>query len=108
MGNQAGWRCDDCRRSGLERKRRCGWLTEPPDGRATPVWARKDVATEICPKSYITAESLTLVEDFLVRRRLNGIQFSELSARQVEAFLILEKALAEEMNNERHNTGRNL
>jgi hypothetical protein len=61
-----------------------------------PVWARKTVATESCPKSYITAESEGLVEDFLVRRRLGGMSFVELSARQVEGFLILEQALAGE------------
>ena len=72
------------------------------------MWARKDVAAETCPKSYITAESQTLVEDYLVRRRLNGIEFSELSARQVEAFLILEKALAAEMSDDQHNTRRTL
>ena len=68
----------------------------PHDGKAAPVWARKTVATESCPKSYITAESEGLVEDFLVRRRLGGMRFEELSARQVEAFLILEQALAGE------------
>jgi len=94
--------------SGLERKRRCGWLTASPDSTASPVWARKDVATETCPKSYITAESQTLVEDYLVRRRLNGIEFTELSARQVEAFLILEKALAAEMSDDQYNTRRTL
>jgi hypothetical protein len=72
------------------------------------VWARKDVAIATCPTSYITAESQTLVEDYLVRRRLNGMEFSELSARQVEAFLILEKALAAEMNDDQHNTRRTL
>ena len=69
----------------------------PPDGRGAPVWARKTVATESCPKSYITAESEGLVEDFLVRRRLGGMNFGELSARQVEGFLILEQALAAEL-----------
>jgi hypothetical protein len=54
------------------------------------------VAIESCPKSYITAESEGLVEDFLVRRRLGGMRFAELSARQVEGFLILEEALAAE------------
>lgn len=68
------------------------------------MWARKDVAIETCPQSYITAESQTLVEEFFVRRRLNGIQISELSARQVEAFLILEKALATEMSDEQQHT----
>ena len=26
FSSQAGWRCDVCRRTGLEKKRRCGWL----------------------------------------------------------------------------------
>ena len=85
FSNQAGWECDACRRSGLEIRRRCGWLGLPHDGRAAPVWARKTVAIESCPKSYITAESEGLVEEFLVRRRLGGMNFGELSARQVES-----------------------
>jgi len=70
--------------------------------RGRPVWARADVAIETCPKSYITAESAGLVEEFLVRRRLGGMRFEELTARQVEAFLILEKALAREMKHGGH------
>jgi hypothetical protein len=61
------------------------------------VWARNDVVLHECPKSYITAESECLVEEYLVRRRLGGLRFSELTARQTEAFLILEKALMTEM-----------
>jgi hypothetical protein len=57
------------------------------------VWARKGVATGECPKSYVTAESEGLIEEFFVRRRLGGMDFAELSARQVEAFVILEQAL---------------
>jgi hypothetical protein len=95
-----------CRRSGLEKKRRCGWLGFEEQRGARPVWARADVATETCPKSYITAESTGWVEEFLVRRRLGGINFEELTARQVEAFVILEKALAREMKNGGH-IGRN-
>ena len=68
------------------------------------VWARRGIALSACPKSYISAESLTLVEEFFVRRRLGGMNFAELSARQVEAFVILEKALATEMNDGQHNT----
>ena len=71
-------------------------------GGGRPVWARADVATETCPKSYITAESIGLVEEFLVRRRLGGMRFEELTARQVEAFVILEKALTKEMRHGRH------
>ena len=76
----------------------------PPDGRGAPVWARKTVATESCPRSYITAESEGLVEDFLVRRRLGGMNFGELSARQVEGFLILEQALATELRRDGDNS----
>ena len=60
------------------------------------MWARKTVAIDSCPKSYITADSEGLLEDFLVRRRLGGLNVGELSARQVEGFLILEQALAAE------------
>jgi len=81
-------------------------LKEAPVRGAAPVWARRDVACETCPKSYITAESERLVEEFLVMRRLNGIDFSKLSARQVEAFLLLENALAAEINDGEHNSRR--
>ena len=68
------------------------------------MWARKTVATESCPRSYITAESEGLVEDFLVRRRLGGMNIGELSARQVEGFLILEQALATELRRDGDNS----
>jgi DNA replicative helicase MCM subunit Mcm2 (Cdc46/Mcm family) len=68
------------------------------------VWARKNVSLRTCPKPYITAESQTLVEEFFVRRRLRGMDIAELSARQAEAFVILERALANEINDGQHNT----
>ena len=114
FANQAGWKCDLCRKSGLEAKRRCGWLVERasgpvsekhgPGGLCHPVWARKDVALDTCPKSYITAESQTLVEEFFIRRRLGGFDWRELSARQVEAFVILESALQVERNDGQQHT----
>lgn len=45
---------------------------------------------ETCPKSYMSAESEALVEEFLVWRRLGGICLADLTARQVDAFVILE------------------
>jgi hypothetical protein len=59
---------------------------------------------EECPKSYITGESASLLEEFWVRKRIGGgMRMEELSARQVEAFVILEKALSEEKRNgQRH------
>jgi hypothetical protein len=58
----------------------------------------------MCPKSYITAESVTLLEEFAIRRRLGGMGVAELSARQADAFVILEKTLTEELKNGRQNT----
>jgi hypothetical protein len=72
-------------------------LTHVEETKGPPVWARNDVTLFTCPTSYITAASETLVEEFFVRRRMGAIDFSELSARQVEAFAILEKALTAEI-----------
>lgn len=60
-----------------------------------PVWARKGVALDTCPKSYITAESEAVVEEFLVWRHLGGIRPHEMRARQVDGFVVLGKTLAE-------------
>jgi hypothetical protein len=72
--------------------------------RGTVVWARKDVALDRCPKPCISAESQLLVEEFLVRRRLGAMDFRELSARQVEAFALLEAAVASERNDGQNRT----
>lgn len=84
-----------CRRNGLETKRRCSWLQSVIPDSGPPVWARKDITLNTCPKSYISAESEALVEEFLVWRRLGGAQLTDLSARQVDAFMILDRTLAE-------------
>ena len=76
----------------------------PDNARPAVVWARKNIAVTSCPRSLITAESEGLVEEFLVRRQLGGLRVEELSARQAEAFLILEQALAAERNNGQHGT----
>lgn len=52
------------------------------------------MATDICPKSLITAASLGWIEEFLLWRRLRLDLRFDLSARQAEAFLILEEQLA--------------
>jgi hypothetical protein len=93
-----------CRKSGLEARRRCGWLNQPDDGTGSLVWARKRVSLRTCPRSYISAESQVLLEEFLVRRRLGAIDLADLSAKQVEAFVVLEKALVAERNDGEHHT----
>jgi hypothetical protein len=83
-------------------KRRCGWL---PGAQATPrraVWARRKAATEECPRSFITAESLAWLEGFYVWKRLGGRPVEEMTARQVQAFLLLERELALEARHERN------
>jgi hypothetical protein len=95
--NQAGWKCDSCRQNGLEMKRRCGWLPAALESPAKVVWARKRVSTDTCPTSLVSAQSLTWIEQFYVWRKLGPSYPGELSAREVEAFLILEQeAQAEE------------
>ena len=79
-------------------KRRCAWL---PGALATPrqaVWVRKGVCAESCPKSLITAESMAWLEEYGVRRRLGSREVKDLTARQVEAFLLLEGELFKEPN----------
>jgi hypothetical protein len=96
FANRAGWDCDACRKNGLEVKRRCGFLL--PENRAEPrtVWARKRTRTEECPKSLVTGESLALLEEFFVRRRLGMVDGMETPARKVDAFLILREEMERE------------
>jgi hypothetical protein len=94
--DRAGWNCGSCRQHGLETKRRCGFLPEEQRGDSRIVWGRKQTQTDECPKSLVTGESLALLEEFFVRRRL-GITYSpELEARKVDAFLILRDEMEKE------------
>jgi hypothetical protein len=61
------------------------------------VWARKHVVVGECPKSYVSAESMALVEDFSFRRRFGQMDLTQLTARQAEAFMVLESELAREI-----------
>ncbi len=67
------------------------------------MWARRAVSLGTCPRSLVTAESQTTVEEFFIRRRLGLMHEEYLTARQVEAFAILEKELAAELRYEQHN-----
>jgi hypothetical protein len=93
--NQAGWDCDSCRKHGLELKRRCGFRA---GDRGAPhiVWGRKRVQTDECPKSFVTGESLSLVEEFFVRRRLDMRETPDVDARKVDAFVILRDEMERE------------
>ena len=93
-----------CRQNGLEVKRRCGFLPDERRGEPRTVWGRKQTQAEECPKSLVTGESLAMVEEFFVRRRLGavgsiGLDASALertAARKVDAFLILRDEMERE------------
>ncbi len=96
FANRAGWDCDSCRRQGLERTRRCGFLPEAERGDTRIVWGRKRARAEECPKSLVTGASLALVEEFLVRRRLDIRESLDIPARKADAFLILQDEMERE------------
>jgi len=80
-------------------KRRCGWI---PGAQLTParvIWARENVAIETCPTSYVTAQSVAWIEEFLVWRKLGQKVTDNLGAREVEAFVILQEELLAEVSN---------
>jgi len=57
------------------------------------------VAVTECPKSYITPQSLTWIEEFQVRKLFGFGDVTELPARAVDAFCILEReSIAERMH----------
>jgi hypothetical protein len=97
LSNQPGWKCDACRKSGLDRKRRCGWLGFEEVKAVPPVWARRQIATTICPKSLVSTNSETFLEDFFFRYSLGGLNPDDLTARQADAFLILQDAVKGEI-----------
>ncbi len=95
FSNQAGWECGTCRKAGLEIKRRCGWIPHALETPERVVWARNNAATTVCPKSFVTAQSMAWLEEYLVRRKLGERGIERLGAREVEAFLLLEHEIAE-------------
>jgi hypothetical protein len=106
FSNQSGWNCDECRKSKLEMKRRCAWVPAALLTPARPVWTRSRIHTEVCPKSLVQPESMAWIEEFAAWRRLGGLRMDRMSARQVDAFLILEEELRTEQNETARATAR--
>jgi hypothetical protein len=91
LGNHSAWNCGPCRKSGLEKKRRCGWQAKGDDSQI--VWLRGRVSLTTCPTSYITAESIALLEEFHAWKLLGVDNVYDLPARMVEAIFVLENEL---------------
>jgi hypothetical protein len=77
----------------LEKKRRCGWLGEPESGGPEVVWARGKIAASSCPTSYVTPESIALLEEFHAWKLIGASDMYGLPARVVEAIFVLENEL---------------
>jgi hypothetical protein len=102
LSNPAGWECETCRRQGLEKRRRCGWLpAKALEGQAGKVvWASKGVMAERCPRSEISAASEAWLEMWAVWRHTRNA--AELDARDAEAMALLNA----EMEKETHELDR--
>ena len=61
------------------------------------VWARAGVATDVCPKSYLSGESRAWLDEFQAWKRLGYPDPRTLSAREVHAMVILEQELLSEV-----------
>jgi hypothetical protein len=96
---QAGWKCDGCRRQGLEERRRCGFIAQERRGAKRLVWARGRVATEECPRSLVTPESIAFVELFFTWKQVGNGHWPDLSAREFDGFLAMEEELRAEVAN---------
>lgn len=74
------------------KSRNCAWLPSSSTTPSKPVWARNGLVTYHCPKSLITAESLSFIESYEVLKRIGWSNLLDLDARTAEAALILENA----------------
>jgi hypothetical protein len=85
----AGWDCESCRRQGLERTGRCGYL--PPRERGEPrlVWIHGDAVAEECPKSAVTGRSAAWVESFALWKSGGTAGPVVETARDAEAMAVL-------------------
>jgi hypothetical protein len=60
------------------------------------VWGRRQVQSQECPTSFVSGESMALLEEFFVRTRL-GIPYSmDTEARKTDAFVILRDLMERE------------
>lgn len=65
-------------------------MPEEQRGSRRPVWVRGRRVTEECPKSLITAESIAWLEKFFVWNFASRRSAEELTAREAEAFSLLD------------------
>ena len=98
FSDQAGWKCESCRKAGLERKRRCGFVPGMADEPERAIWLRKQVIASQCPKSIISAESMAWIEEYCAWKLAGVGDYRTLNARQLDAFWTLEQVARAERN----------
>jgi len=64
------------------------------------VWARGGVVSLECPKSYVSAESVSWVEEYVAWRMSGRQALLDLPARTAEAFLVLDREWRTESDHE--------
>ena len=97
--DQARWKCDECRRQGLERRRRCGFLPEAERDPRKLVWVHGGTGAHECPKSLVTPASAEFVEKYFVWRTAGAMGWAELSAREADAFQMFDEEWRSEVAN---------
>lgn len=82
----------------METRRRCGWLPSDDSGGPSIVWARGRTRLATCPNSYVTSESIALLEEYNAWKLCGAQNVFDLPARLVHAIVILENELRVEGN----------
>ena len=86
-------------------KRACGYLPRVEARSGVPVWARAGVAVEVCPKSYITGESLAWIEHFGAFKFLGCTDPIDLPARTVDALCLIKDLVERESTHGQQRNG---
>ncbi len=76
--------------------RNCAWIPARSEPISRVVWARRNVIAFQCPKSIITAQSLSLLEQFHIWKEFGGGTPWSIDAKAAEAILVLEEASRKE------------
>jgi hypothetical protein len=98
---QAGWKCDTCRKNGLDKKRRCGFLPLESRGPVVTVWTGGGVGVTECPKPIISAFSLMCLEGFFAMKLGGGSRsWDAVWAKVIDGWQVLAEELRKEEQND--------
>ena len=98
---KAGWKCDVCRKNGLDRKRRCGYLAAETRGPLVTVWTGGGVGLTECPKPIVTSFSLMCLEGFFAWKLAGGAEkWNNVEAKVMDAWQVLAEELRKEDQND--------